>query len=286
MKWHIMTGMMLSLLTAPFPLTGDMALASGPPDLKETRLSALHGDAESQYTLGGMYSTGKGADKDRQQAAFWYTRAAFGGHAEAQYQLGILYDSGDGVPQNYTQALEWLGKAAGQGHEAAKSHRGKILDHIKAVKSAAEKGELDAQCTLGEMYAQGNGVPQADDTAVSWFRKAAEQSSASGQYHLGFMYAEGRGVPQDEKEAALWFTKAAEQGQADAQYHLSALYFKGKGVPNDPVLAHAWLSLAAAQGHTIARTNQGFAASKLTPAQLAQAQTLAAELQTKNAKQP
>jgi uncharacterized protein len=39
---------------------------------------------------------------------------------------------------------------------------------------AASQGNHGAQVRLGEMYADGLGVPQNYQTAVSWYRKAAE----------------------------------------------------------------------------------------------------------------
>lgn len=281
MKWQKQKGMVWVLLATAVMLMGRIALAGETPSVEETLLQARNGDPEAQFVLGGIYSMAHGVGRDIKQSVFWHTRAAMGGHAEAQYTLGLLYENGDGVPQHYTQALTWLGKAAEQGHLAAKAQREKILEHIESIKRSAEKGEADAQCTLGTLYATGNGVPQNDDQAVIWFRHAAEQKSAAGQYHLGVMYAEGRGASQDDKEAAAWYTKAAEQGHADAQYHLGALYHKGRGVPRDAITAYAWLSVSAAQGHEIARTNQAFAESRLTPPQLSQAQDLAADLQAK-----
>jgi uncharacterized protein len=41
------------------------------------------------------------------------------GNADAQYNLGWMYSSGTGVPQDYTQAVEWYRKAAEQGHVKA-----------------------------------------------------------------------------------------------------------------------------------------------------------------------
>ncbi|MBT6530010.1 MAG: sel1 repeat family protein [Betaproteobacteria bacterium] len=41
------------------------------------------------------------------------------------------------------------------------------------------------------MYANGEGVPEDDATAVMWYTKAAEQGHAIAQFNLGFMYANG-----------------------------------------------------------------------------------------------
>ncbi|HDR2334007.1 TPA: SAM-dependent methyltransferase, partial [Enterobacter kobei] len=70
-------------------------------------------------------------------------------------------------------------------------------------RKAAEQGDAGAQCNLGLMYANGQGVVQDDQQAAAWFRKAAEQGYADAQCNLGVMYAEGRGVPQDALQATL-----------------------------------------------------------------------------------
>ena len=68
---------------------------------------------------------------------------------------------------------------------------------------------------LGGMYADGQGVQEDIDQAISWLRKAAEQGLAEAQYELGQMYANGRGVPQDDTLAEMWLRKAAEQGHTN-----------------------------------------------------------------------
>ena len=59
---------------------------------------------------------------------------------------------------------------------------------------AADQGEASAQCKVGLMYADGNGVTQSDNEAVRWFQMAADQGDAGAQCHLGDMYKVGRGV--------------------------------------------------------------------------------------------
>ena len=48
--------------------------------------------------------------------------------------------------------------------------------------------------------------------AFELYRIAAEQGVAGAQCRLGVMYAEGQGVAQDDKESVRWFQLAAEQG--------------------------------------------------------------------------
>ena len=48
-------------------------------------------------------------------------------------------------------------------------------------------------------------------------RKAAEQGDAEAQCELGVLYENGQGVPKDHRKAAEWFRKAATQGHAEAK---------------------------------------------------------------------
>lgn len=96
-------------------------------------------------------------------------------------------------------------------------------------------------------------------------------------------YDNGRGVPQDYAEAVKWYRRAAEQGYAGAQNNLGFMYGNGHGVPQNYVLAHMWFNLAASQGHELSlgsadgeSGNRDKIAKRMTPAQIARAQALAA----------
>jgi TPR repeat protein len=167
------------------------------------------------------------------------------GLPEAQVNLGLMYDKGQGVPQDYAEAMKWYRKAAEQGN-------------AKAVK---------------------------------WYRKAAEQGLPEAQFNLGLMYDKGQGVPQDYAEAVKWYRKAAEQGFAEAQTNLGIMYFTGLGVPKEYVLAQMWFILATSGYPATENTKRekaenirNAAASKMTPAQIAEAQKLAREWKPKKEK--
>ena len=63
-------------------------------------------------------------------------------------------------------------------------------------------------------FDKGLKAAQAGDfqTALQEWRPLAEQGYASAQYNLGQMYRNGQGVPQDDAEAVKWYRLAAEQG--------------------------------------------------------------------------
>ena len=120
-------------------------------------------------------------------------------------------------------------------------------------------------------------MAQDDKQAVAWTRKAAEQGDALAQCLLGLMYEDGNGVAQDDKQAAAWYRKAAEQGDAKAQRILGMTYDIGKGVVQDNKLAYVWSSVSAANGDVKAATNRDLFAKRLSPAVLAEAQALAGQ---------
>jgi uncharacterized protein len=135
-------------------------------------------------------------------------------------------------------------------------------DDAQAVawyRKAAEQGDEYAQYNLGSKYFKGAGVPQDPAQAVEWWRKAAEQGNVRAQYALGLMYINGRGVPQDYAQAAVLFRNAADQGYADAQFRLADMYDAGQGVPKDDVAAVFWFRKAAEQGSAPAQSLLGLA---------------------------
>ncbi len=181
------------------------------------------------------------------------------GHAKAQFNLGVMYQRGEGVPQDSAEALAWYRKAAGQDLP-------------------------DAHYNLGVIYHNGDIVPRDYAEALKRFRKAADLGHAGAQYNLGSMYHKGEGVPRDYSETVKWYRKAAEQGVADAQYLLGAMYGTGRGIQQDNVLSYMWLTIAASRFSASEEEKRGMAilngeiiASRLTPAQIAEAKRRAEE---------
>ena len=128
----------------------------------------------------------------------------------------------------------------------------------RTLAAAAEQGDAEAQFKLGEMYREGQGVPQDDEAAVKWYALAADQGHAKARTNLGWMYKEGRGVRQDDEEAVKWFRLAAAQEYARAQAFLGVMYRDGRGVRQDDGEAVKWFRLAAEQGDAIGQFYLGW----------------------------
>lgn len=117
--------------------------------------------------------------------------------------------------------------------------------------------------------------------ATALLRSPAEAGAPGAQAVLCFLHTYGRGVPQNYREAASWCGRAANQGNSESQFMLGLLYNKGHGVPEDFIEAYKWLNLAATRASGPKREFsyriRDSVASKMSPAQLAIAQTLAME---------
>ena len=135
--------------------------------------------------------------------------------------------------------------------------------------------ELDNAKTIDEMNAFAARVG-ITPTVAEW-HGLAEQGDATAQVQLGWMYNNGEGVVKDDKQAAAWYRKAAEQGHIDAQYNLGLMYSTGEGVAQDYKLAYVWSAVAAANGDALAANNRDIFAKSLSPAALAEAQTVAGQ---------
>src|SRR5262245_55047575 len=94
---------------------------------------------------------------------------------------------------------------------------GNAAESVDQLRARAERGEAEAQSSLGVMYGRGEGVPKDIAESLKWIRKAADQGDARAQNNLGSAYARGEGVEQDYDEAFDWYRKAALQGNAAGQ---------------------------------------------------------------------
>jgi len=116
-------------------------------------------------------------------------------------------------------------------------------------RSAAERGNAEAQLKLGSLYFSGIGVPFNQAEAVKWFLKAAEQGDSEAHCRLAYCYFNGNGVPEDRTEAMRRYHIAAELGNVNAQWRLGAYYLNGIEVPKDAEEAVKWFRKAAEQDY-------------------------------------
>ena len=142
----------------------------------------------------------------------------------------------------------------GQAYDTGKGVPPEPKKALEYYRRAAEHGNAKAQNNLASFYATGTGgVHKNDVEARKWLRKAAEQGAALAQDNLGLMLAQ-----ENDPEALKWFQRAAEQGLLSAQLHLGNIYYHGSnGVKRDYVQAFTWLQKAAEQNNPWAQNILG-----------------------------
>lgn len=115
--------------------------------LREYRLLAEAGNAAAQYSLGSMYSMGKGVPRDDVEAVRWFRLAAERGYASAIGSLAFAYNQGEGVEQSHPIA-------------------------INLYRLAVKKGDYYSSAHLGFAYARGDGVIKDKVLEHMWFNIA------------------------------------------------------------------------------------------------------------------
>ena len=263
---------------------------------KDLEKTAKKGDVEAQFIVGAAYLGGDGVKANTKKAVQWLFMAAEAGNTKAidklctfyskeleqiatagnvnaQFALANFYAEGNGVAQNDQTALNWYGEAAVQGHQEAKA---KVLSqYSQGLEKLAAAGDADAQFALANFYAEGNGVVQNSETALSFYGDAAAQghqeakTKVLGSYNPGivklakagnldaatqvadFLFNGKGGATKNEADAATYYSIAYKAGNKSAGTKLVTMYkayLSGQGVPKNENLGNLYLAKAAAAG--------------------------------------
>jgi cell division septation protein DedD len=122
--------------------------------------------------------------------------------------------------------------------------KGDYASAISAWRPLAEAGDADAAFNLGQAYRLGRGVQIDLATAQNWLETAARKGHVDAQTTLGLLlFQNGNRV-----SGLRWLRQAAEAGEPRAMLMYGTALFNGDGIAQDPVLAYAFVSRAAAQG--------------------------------------
>ena len=219
---------------------------------------------------------------------------------EAAYAQGGAPRPPAGKPNRATAPTEKTAPAAPVGRAPDLAYgafqRGYFLTAFSfATDHVTKDADPKAMTLLGELYADGLGVPQDDRRAAEWYGLAAARGDSNAMfalamfalngragprdreastrwlaaaaklghplaaYDLALLYIEGQMFPQDFGRAAEFLRIAAQAGSADAQYALGTFYKAGRGVPQDPAQAAQWWAKAAQADNTDAQVEYAIA---------------------------
>ena len=104
---------------------------------------AESGIAEAQYSLGFLYQSGWGPERDLHKAMAWYTSAAEQGEARAQFNLGVLFLGGeDEIDKDTETAMLWLTRSAENNNIRAKEFLIKLYSEgLYGIEKSNEKAD-------------------------------------------------------------------------------------------------------------------------------------------------
>lgn len=218
-----------------------------------------------------MYAIGFGFPVSQPKALIHYTLSALGGNSFAQMALGYRYWSGITVQNSCEKALDFYRKVATKVASLVTFSGGTAVSRIRLLdemenpggnnaymdndlldyyEMMADKGDVNAQVGLGQLYYQGGrGIPVDYAKALGFFMSAAKAGNAMAMAFIGKIYLEGsETVPASNETAMKYFQKSTDLGNPVGQSGLGLMYLHGKGVSRDPAKALTYFSKAAEQG--------------------------------------
>jgi TPR repeat protein len=123
------------------------------------------GFVPAMSSLAALYAQGRDVRANRQEALFWYQKAAAAGFVDALVGAGEIYERGLDGPRDTDAAL-------------------------RLYSQAAEKGSARAMEAIGRMYQEGDGVPRDPEKARYWYEKAREAGSDVAAANLALLRAD------------------------------------------------------------------------------------------------
>lgn len=225
------------------------------------------GDPESQYNLGRVYQWGKGAQKNEQEAIYWYFKSADKEYPKAMTKIGWYYLNNkidDPLKdQSVTKTDPEISFSRSSSTTNQPQHLQKALTWLM---KAAEKEEPGAKYLIGEMYAKGIGLEKNESEAIKWWEESASQNYIAAQGSLSFALMNGKGCEKNPKKAFdLIFKAATTTPQSEeeknfingAQFFLATYYYEGWGVEKDLSKSFEWAKKSAESGSAVAQNMLG-----------------------------
>lgn len=183
------------------------------------KLAANNGSGNAAFEIAEMYNYGRGGFPQISDSALhYYLLGHKGGNAASSNVIGQALIN----EESYEQAIPFL-------------------------LAGARRGNADALTTYALCLQNGVGVKEADPkAAVPMLETAAVCYHDSRAYtKLGLAYLQGNGCPEDEALAHSYFDTAANMGRVEAMYYLAICKLNGYGCRVDTAAAISWLERAA-----------------------------------------
>lgn len=218
--------------------------------------ASQHGNPDTAYQLGYIYSSDKYNISDLNKSNKYYAQALSGyekaeeenSNATAEYRIGLIYLNALGVEQNVDKAINWLEKSTLNGHASAAYKLAVIYENGDLTSQDNEKSflyyqisaELDnpyACYKLGNIFLKKSDISQA----IKYFEQAADKNISHAWYRLGQIYSDEQYGVLDAEKSNACFSKALQQYISDyndnpdsfTAYRIGQMYLEAKGTNQD-----------------------------------------------------
>ena len=126
--------------------------------------------------------------------------------------------------------------------------RGNYLSAFNIWEVLAQKNHSRSQYKIGQLFLNGQGVNQDNQSAIYWISKAASNQDDEAQNHLGALYFSGQAIGVDHIKAEELFLAASNKGNISSYHNLGVLYLYSEKVGNlnKTIL---WFERAAEKGY-------------------------------------
>ena len=248
----------------------------------ETVALAHGGSSSAQYRLATFYRDGNGVEKDREQYLFWLQEAAKRDHPMAMSDLAdIRMSEGktEEAMQLYQGAAE---NGNYEARRKYATMHGDTLDELKELREimkgftesgypydlynygnlmyksaltpddlqeafdylcqASDKGWVDADLLLGQMYRDGKGAERDMEKAIAYLSSAGDRGSSKAMSILADLYYDGKYMERNYEEAFKWYMKGASIGNPKSQFQVAVMLSAGEGTEKDPEAAKEWFA--------------------------------------------
>lgn len=225
------------------------------------RLAAEQGNSDAELGLGLAFEEGRGVAQDYVQAVQWFRKAIDHGNDIAKANLGFAYQHGRGVRQDFDKAEEL---------------------YVDCLDSESAHSFGDAERMLGDLYRDHANPNKDDEQAFCYYRQAAERGDVDAQISLGNMFRDGAAdIETDYEQALHWYLQATKQkyGPPEALLRVAEGYERGLGVSPDFVSAYMYYLLAETRGLKVAKESLTQLAVNMSSQEIASAQDLAVQWQ-------
>ncbi|MBE9559731.1 MAG: sel1 repeat family protein [Proteobacteria bacterium] len=112
----------------------------------------------------------------------------------------------------------------------------------------AQKGNVEAQFKVGEMYETGFGTKKDMAQARIWIEKANAKGHETAGFKLLYWDLEKNGITKDNKAAVASLKAKANEGNPQAQYYVGKMTAYGVGTKKNTKKGLDWLNKAALVG--------------------------------------